>query len=85
MRALGVYCVALVNTALIASLLQVFPFDFGDVDPAWTTATRLVLGLLLLWACVRAMRSAVRLAHGRPSGPAGGGPRLARSGRTQAA
>ena len=42
-RALGVYCVALVNMALIASLLQVFPFDFGDVDPAWTTATRLVL------------------------------------------
>ena len=64
-RALGVYCVALVNIALIASLLQVFPFDFGDVDPAWTTATRLVLGLLLVWACVRAMRSAVRLAHGR--------------------
>jgi hypothetical protein len=65
-RALGVYCVALVNTALIASLLQVFPFDFGNVDPAWSTATRLMLALLLLWTSVRAMRSAVRLAHGRP-------------------
>ena len=64
-RALGIYCVALVNFALVASLLQVFPFDYGDVDPAWATATRLVLALLLGWALVRAMRSAVRLAHGR--------------------
>jgi hypothetical protein len=64
-RALGAYSVAVVNVALVASLLQVFPFDYGDVDPAWATATRLVLTLLLVWAVVRAMRSAVRLARGR--------------------
>lgn len=64
-RALGVYSVALVNVVLVASLLQVFPFDYGDVDPAWDTATRMVLALLLVWACVRAMRSAVRLSLGR--------------------
>jgi hypothetical protein len=63
-RALGVYGVALANIALLLSLLQVFPFDFGDVDPAWATATRLVLSALLMWACIRAMRSAVRLALG---------------------
>ena len=64
-RAVGVYGVALVNIALVASLLHVFPFDFGDVDPAWASATRLVLVLLLVWACVRAMRASVRLARGR--------------------
>jgi hypothetical protein len=64
-RALGIYSVALVNVALVASLLQVFPFDYGDVDPAWATSTRLVLALLLVWAVGRATRSAVRLAHGR--------------------
>lgn len=65
LRALGVYSVALVNIALVASLLSVFPFDYGDVDPAWATATRLVLTVLLVWACIRAARSAVRLARGR--------------------
>ncbi len=66
-RALGVYCVALLNFALVASLLHVFPFDYGDVDPAWDAATRLVLAVLLVWAVIRAMRAAVRLAHGRPA------------------
>lgn len=65
LRALGVYCVALVNVVLVASLLQVFPFDYGDVDPSWATATRLVLALLLIWAAIRATRAAVRLALGR--------------------
>lgn len=64
-RALGVYSVALVNFVLVASLLQVFPFDYGAVDPAWASATRLVLALLLVWAAIRATRSAVRLALGR--------------------
>lgn len=64
-RALGVYSVALVNMALVAGLLQVFPFDYGDVDPVWATATRLILALLLVWAFIRATRSAVRLALGR--------------------
>lgn len=64
LRALGVYAVALVNFSLVASAMQVFPFSYGDVDPAWATATRLVLAVLLVWAVVRAMRSAVRLSLG---------------------
>lgn len=64
-QAFGVYAVALVNTVLLSSLLHVFPFDYGDVDPAWASATRLVLAVLLVWAMVRAMRAAVRVAHGR--------------------
>lgn len=63
-RALGVYSVSLVNVALVASLLKMFPFDYGDVDPAWATLTRLVLALLVVWGCIRGARAAVRLAHG---------------------
>jgi hypothetical protein len=64
-RAVGVYCVALVTMALVGSLLELFPFDLGGLDPSWTAATRLVLSLLLVWAGVRAIRAAVRLARGR--------------------
>jgi hypothetical protein len=65
LQAIGVYAVALMNTVLLGSLLNVFPFDFGDVDPAWATATRLMLAVLVVWAMLRAMRAAVRLARGR--------------------
>jgi hypothetical protein len=65
LQAVGVYAVALLNTAIVGRMLQVFPFDFRDVDPAWDTATRIVLSVLLVWAMVRAMRAAVRVAHGR--------------------
>lgn len=65
LQALGVYAVALVNFTLVGSVMLLLPFSFGDADPAWATATRLALAILLVWAFVRAIRSAVRLSFGR--------------------
>ncbi len=65
LRAGFTYGIALLYLIVLANLWKDLPIDFGDWDPSWASATRLVVLGLAVWAFVIAARAAVRVVLGR--------------------
>lgn len=61
LRALARYVIAVIDMVLCAQLLVVFPFDLAQVDPAWSSAVRIVLWAGFAFFALRAAVAAVRL------------------------
>jgi hypothetical protein len=64
LRALGSYAMAGVTVLFLVRLLEIFPFDFGSPDSAWSAFVLEAVTAALLVTLYWASRAAVRLVRG---------------------